>query len=464
MAKIVILRIPGTHTDFRTRNPIPNLGVGFLAAIAREEGHTVTVLEGHMWIDSGYLPLSLSYKERIDFFIKEVEEEAPDIVGISVLSCDLALGIEFAKAYRLKHPGVFLIMGGVGINGVAEIVARYAGNSLDVLVKGEGEITFREILQELKKGKNGDFQKILGISYRKGEKWIHNLLRPLIRDLDSIPMTTLDGYKHLPPNIRTLLPVERGCSSKCRFCFATETWGNGRYFSLDRIKRQGELLLGFQKTVQTLFLSDSNILAHEEIGANTLDFILNTFPEAVGSVNVRVDQISPQLVEIFSHYPQISPLMGIEALSPNLLLYLGKTNDPDNYLKKVNEIIPLIRKSGIRYCLSLIYHIPGEKKEDLEKITSFFYEQDPEKCSLIYLSRLWLEGNTSLWHDYEKGEVEVFALNKLASSALGEQYDDVVFEPLSFTFKNPFIKEIEYLLFAKKIRDHFRDTSCSFLG
>ncbi len=464
MPKIVLLRIPGNHTDWRRRNPIPNLGVGFLSAVARQEGFETAVLEGHMFLDSGYLPASLSYPERINFFLEEVRRESPDILGISVLSGDLALGIEFAKSYRKLYPTVKIVMGGVGVNGVAEIISRYAGSALDFIVKGEGEETFKNLLREIKKGAISNFNQIKGLSYRDGQNWRHNPLRPLIKDLDSLPLMTLGDYRHLPANIITLLPFERGCPSACNFCFATETWGSGRYFSVDRIIEQGKILLNFQGDLKTLFLSDSNILAKERLGRASLLEVLKKFPEVVGSINLRVDQFDNDLIKIFSRFPNVSPLMGIEALSPKMLQYLGKTSDPKKYLEDVNRVLPLIRKNKIKYCLSLIYHIPGEKIEDLNRIRDFFLEQDTERCVLIYLSRLWLEGNTYLWEKYKKNEFEIYSVAKNPSSILGEQYNDVIFDPSCFLFKNPEISDYDYAIFSKQIRDYFSNTNCNFLG
>lgn len=464
MPKFVIVRVAGTHTDYRRRNPIPNLGVGFLTAVAREEGYETKVLEGHMWIDSGYLPENMSYPDRLKFFLDEVEKEAPDVLGISVLSGDLALGIEFAKLYRAKHPTTFIVMGGVGVNGVAKIISRYAGNAIDVIVKGEGEYTFRDVLKELKKGHKRDFSLIKGISYRKNTKWTHNPERELIKDLDTVPMMDLDDYKDLPLNIITLLPVERGCPSACRFCFATKTWGTGRYFSKNRILRQGEILLRFQKNSKRLFLSDSNILAKEKEGEETLRFILDNFTEAVGSINLRVDQMTLSLVELFSRHPMVSPLFGIESLSPQLLTYLGKTKNPEKYLKKTKETLDSFKKHHTKYCLSLIYHIPGERKEDLDKIYEFFGQQDPERCLLIYSSRLWLEGNTALWDDYEKGKLDIFSSRIPKSATLGVQYDDPIFDPIYYNIRNPYISEEEYNTFSSKCKEIFYNTSCNFLG
>lgn len=465
MAKFVIIRIPGFHNDFRRTNPIPNLGVGFLAGVAKEEGYTVSILEGHMWIDTGYLSENLSYVDRLSFFLKEVEAEAPDVLGISVLSGDLALGIEFAKLYKAKNPETFILMGGVGVNGVASIIARYLGSSLDVIVEGEGEYTLREILKEIAKKKpKRDFSVIKGISYKQGDRWVHNPRRPLIKYLDTLPLVTLEEYKYLPPSIITLLPVERGCPSACRFCFATETWGKGRYFGLNRIKKQGKILLSFQKTIKRLFLSDSNILAQEKIGEETLRFILANFPEAIGSINLRVDQTNPGLIELFSQHPQVSPLFGIESLSPKLLLYLGKTDNPENYMAKVKESLDQFKKNHIDYCLSLIYHIPGETREDLEELYNFLLDQDPDRCRLLYMSKLWLEGNTALWQDYKRGKLEIFSLYKPSSSSLGEQYNDIIFEPFSFLIRNPLISEQYYYYFANKSREIFQGTPCCYLG
>jgi|GEM_PF-3027548 len=464
MSKFVVVRIPGNHTDFRRDNPIPNIGVGFIAAVAQEEGFETVVLEGHMWLDAGYLPESLTYLERVAFMKREVEVEAPDVLAVSVLSGDLALGIELAKLYKADHPETFIVMGGMGINGVRRIVARYAGDALDAIVEGEGEETLREILRERRKGRKGGLEKIKGASCRVAGRWRHNPRRELIANLDSLPLVSLVNYKYLPPNIFTLLPIERGCPGNCRFCFATETWGNGRYFSIDRIIRQGELLLQFQKARQRFFLSDSNIFANFNTGEDTLRAALKHFPQAVGGINVRLDQVTDRLLRLFGEFPHTSPLIGVESLSPQLLEYLGKTADPQKYMEQTREVIAGFKRNNQDYCLSLIYHIPGETPEDLDRIYRFFLEQDPTKCKLIYLSRLWLEGNTALWQAHNRGELDLYPIYEPRSKALGEQYEDLVFDPFAYLFRNPIISEMEYKRFAEKCRGIFKDSPCYYLG
>ena len=464
MPKFVIVRIPGAHSDFRREYPIPNVGVGFIAGVAREEGYETAVLEGHLWMDTGYLPEASTYPERLQFFLKEIEKEMPDVLGISVLSGDLALGIELAKLYKAKYPETFIVMGGMGVNGIRDIIARYAGEALDAIVEGEGEYTFRELLRSQKNRDKEAFKRVKGASCRTGSSWVHNARRELVKELDTLPLVTLDDYKYLPPNVHTLLPIERGCPGNCRFCFATETWGDGRYFSPERIIKQGEILLQYQKGFQTFFLSDSNIFAKDAVGEETLRTILRHFPQAVGGINVRLDQITPRLMKLFGEFSYISPLIGIESLSSNLLSYLGKTGNPQQYIQKTKEVISGFKKNKLHYCLSLIYHIPGETHEDIQKIYRFFQEQDPTKCILIYLSRLWLEGNTALWRAYNRGELDIYAVREPQARTLGDQYNDVIFEPFAYLFRNPLISDQEYALFGKKCRDIFQDSPCYYLG
>jgi hypothetical protein len=112
----------------------------------------------------------------------------------------------------------------------------------------------------------------------------------------------------------------------------------------------------------------------------------------------------------------------------------------------------------------LIYHIPGETREDLENIYRFFLGQNPKKCKLIYLSRLWLEGNTALWDAYNRGELDIYPGHKRQAQSLGDQYDDIIFEPFAFQFKNPLISDQEYAIFAEKTRGIFKDSPCHYLG
>ena len=46
------------------------------------------------------------------------------------------------------------------------------GHGIDYIVRGEGELTFRELLRAIESGEG--FDKIQGLSYRAGDGWHQN--------------------------------------------------------------------------------------------------------------------------------------------------------------------------------------------------------------------------------------------------------------------------------------------------
>jgi hypothetical protein len=80
------------------------------------------------------------------------------------------------------------------------------------------------------------------------------------------------------------------------------------------------------------------------------------------------------------------------------------------------------------------------------------------------LSKLWLEGNTELWKAYNRGELNIYPTRELKAKTLGGQYDDIIFEPFAYSFKNNLVSDTEYNYFAKKMRDIFRDSPCYYMG
>lgn len=457
MPKVLLIRVPGGRKDPR-KHPVPNLGMGYLAGIAEREGYGACIIDGYVWIDMGCFPEDAKLVDRIAYFIKEAEKENPDILGVSVINSDLAISIEFAKAYKEKHPGTMIVFGGLGVNGIADIIGRYTGDSVSVIVKGEGEETFQEILREFRKGKQADYSNIKGLSYFSKRKWHHNENRPLIRNLDSLPVVNFNYYKNLPSNTVYLLEVERGCPGSCRFCFVTKTWGIGRYFSIEHIDRQIKTILDYQRNPNRISISDSNLMAYPEKGIEILEFLAHRYPRFIGNVNLRVDQITPHILDLFQRFRSIAPLVGIESLSPELLIFLGKTKDPKNYIKQVHWMISEFQKRRILYTLSLIYHIPGETKKDLDELYQFLFEQPEDLCILIYLSHLWLEGNTYFWELYTQNKLPTYPLGTNSLSLkLGKQYDDIIFRVFNYWVANPQLPDEYYMNFLDKVRKDFKD-------
>jgi anaerobic magnesium-protoporphyrin IX monomethyl ester cyclase len=102
---------------------------------------------------------------------------------------------------------------------------------VDFIVRGEGEVTFSELVAALEK-KNGQLETIQGISFVSNGKLVRTPPRHFIEDLDSLPfparyLIPIDDYQRTKIGDRPITPLitSRGCPYQCVFCASSHFWG-----------------------------------------------------------------------------------------------------------------------------------------------------------------------------------------------------------------------------------------------
>ena len=189
---------------------------------------------------------------------------APDVIAFSVLGWNFREFAALAETFKQINPSGWVVFGG---NHVSYQAGRVFGMypQVDIVVNGEGEFTFRELLlTRLEREFAQHLHHVQGISFRDGTGTVVTTAdRPRIEDLDlvaspfltgAIPMTDADGA--FPYDV-ALLETNRGCPYKCSFCY----WGGAvgqrvRAFSRERLRQEIELF--GQHRVHTLVLCDAN--------------------------------------------------------------------------------------------------------------------------------------------------------------------------------------------------------------
>ena len=188
---------------------MPSLGIAWLAAVLEKDGHQVKILDAH----AERLPL--------DAIPQWVKEHGPfDLVGLTATTPLIGNALEIARDLKSQFPATLVVLGGVHPTVLpAESLAEPA---VDLVVRGEGEETVREIAAET------PWDKIAGISYRQDGAVVHNPDRKLIDDLDTLPfpayhLLPMHRYrpaagaaKRLPA---TSVLATRGCPGRCSFCY-----------------------------------------------------------------------------------------------------------------------------------------------------------------------------------------------------------------------------------------------------
>src|SRR5438876_2754453 len=167
---------------------------------------------------------------------------------------------------------------------------------VDYIVRGEGEVTFRELLRALER--DGGFDRVRGLSYRDGDRWLHNPDRPPHRlEDDEIRLPNrgarvLQGYTLLGRQV-DVVETSRGCTYDCSFCSIIEMRGrNFHTYSFERVLR--DIRDARDRGARTIFLVDDNItlnvrrfeqLCHAitEASLNTLDYFVQAMTSSIAS-------------------------------------------------------------------------------------------------------------------------------------------------------------------------------------
>ncbi|WP_327370948.1 KedN5 family methylcobalamin-dependent radical SAM C-methyltransferase [Streptomyces sp. NBC_01217] len=190
--------------------------------------------------------------------------QLPDVLAFSVLGWNVRAFGALAETFKQLNPEGWVVFGGTHVTQQAERVFR-ENPAVDVIVNGEGEITFRELVRAHVNGCDRTaLADVEGISYRSPSGTpVTTADRPRIEDLDIIPSPFLTGAIDLVDENGVflydvaLVETNRGCPYKCAFCY----WGGAvgqRVRAFSRSRLRAELELFAELKVHTVVACDAN--------------------------------------------------------------------------------------------------------------------------------------------------------------------------------------------------------------
>ena len=231
------------------------LAAGYLAATLRQDPS----LKDRCDVRIHNFPGS---KSALEMAIELLSLETPDVVGFSVLGWNVKQFSAVAETIKQVNPNALIVFGGNHVANQADRVMRQC-HAVDVIVNGEGEMTFADVIRAHLDGRQ--LATVLGISIRRAA--VNEILttesQARISDLDSIPSPILSGAIPLVTEDGVfrydvaLMETNRGCPYKCSFCY----WGGAvgqkvRSFSRERLKAELEALA--RASADTVVLCDAN--------------------------------------------------------------------------------------------------------------------------------------------------------------------------------------------------------------
>ncbi len=223
-----------------------------------------------------------------------VAETQPDLVGLSVMTFQRETARRIIRLVRRLKPGVRTVVGGYDPSLAPEAYTD-PDSGVDFIVRGEGELTFCELVRALEAG--GGFGGIAGLSYRTPGGFVHNPRRPVLAQLDRLRLPNrrarvLGGYTLLGRPI-DVVETSRGCTYDCSFCSIIGMRGrNFHTFSIDRVLE--DIRDAEAWGARVIFFVDDNITldvrrfealcrAIVDAGLHRLDYIVQAMTSSVAA-------------------------------------------------------------------------------------------------------------------------------------------------------------------------------------
>ena len=316
-------------------------------------------------------------RETVTRLMREFD---PEVVGLSVMTFQRRTAVRIVELVRSLKPKVRVVVGGYDPSLAPD---AYVPTGVDYIVRGEGELTFRELLRALEQG--GSFDRICGLSYRNGDQWVHNPDRPIHRledgevKLPNRSARVLRGYTLLGRQV-DVIETSRGCTYDCSFCSIIEMRGrNFHTYSFDRVI--ADIRDARDHGARTIFLVDDNItlnvhrfeaLCHAiiEAGLNKLDYFVQGMTSAIAN---QGETLAPLMRQAGFRYV----FLGIENILDGDLEFLraaAKNAARDNAHNTGNatlKAIEYLHRNQMYVVGGLIVGNPDDTRESIEANLAF---------------------------------------------------------------------------------------------
>jgi radical SAM superfamily enzyme YgiQ (UPF0313 family) len=282
-------------------------------------------------------------------------------------------------------PDTPIIFGGIHPTSVPERVIK--NDFVDMVCVGEGEYPMLELANSLERGKI-DYS-IQNLWFKKDGQIIQNPIRPLVEDLDSLPMPDKDLYYSASPHFSQCyyIMASRGCAYSCSYCcnsYLRKLYKDkGAYLrqrSVENVMLELRKAKARYRFRYIRFFDDSlgfDIRWLQEFCQQykkqiSLPFICYLHPEHVVSKSVKSLKES-NCVEI-----EIGVQSGAERIRDTAL-----NRKMSNYV--IEKAIDLIKHEKISLVTDNIFGLPGETEDDIIDLAKFYNKRRANRIYFFWL-------------------------------------------------------------------------------
>lgn len=257
---------------------------------------------------------------------EKIAADKPDVVGVTSTTENRFQSFRLVKEAKKARPETVTVLGGPHASMAAEDALAHLPE-LDMVVRGEGEITTLELCRTLDSGRDAAaLERINGLSFRTAGGIVSAPPREPIRDLDTLPDPAFHLVHFETYNFRFEVPghgllpavnimTSRGCPFLCNFCATPINWGR-----TVRMRRPENVVREIERHIRTygvrvVFFYDDTFNANPKRVEEICDLILEKKLDIFWKADVRMDMVDRPLLEKMKKSGLFHLSFGLEAAS-----------------------------------------------------------------------------------------------------------------------------------------------------
>ena len=348
--KILFIQPPYPFSEF----PKPSYALMSMGAVLKEQGMDVEVLD--------LLSTRFSQKKIED----RLARYRPDLIGITSVTMNFPAAVRILQTCKALMPGAAAVIGGPHATFMAEETLR-SFPEVDIVVRGEGEETIRELAMAL--DRNQDLDKVKGLTFRRNGSIARTDDRPFIQDIDCLPLpdrTLFPISRYLAMRVPASVLTSRGCPTGCSFCVGYRMTGRkGRFRNPLRVVDEIEAArrLGFEEVC----IDDDLFTRNRRHVTAICDEILKRGLKLKLYIFARVDTVDESLLRKLKEAGCAMICFGLESGNQRILDLANKRAT----VERARRAVELSKAAGISPLGSFILGLPGETRETMEETVSF---------------------------------------------------------------------------------------------
>ena len=342
--------------------------------------------------------LEMEISDDLQQIFREISAHEPQIVAFSCNIWNIKKTLELVELCRFQLHA-FVILGGQEVTHSSIEYLNHQG--VDVIVDGEGEQTFTDLLKGYLTDNLVNLEGIPGIRFRKNGHIVSTGVRNPIRDLDLIPSPylsgsiTADNENHLG----AMIELTRGCPHRCRFCFEASNFPRARYFSMDRIRSEMAHLL--KQGIFRFHFLDPILAGANAHRLSELDALIGELSKEYDRLFIPVEIYAEYVTEknhrLLSHFSVFD--VGLQTINEGVQKNIGRRFN----IAKFRQGYQLLKSLGREINIYLILGLPGDNYDSYIQSVRFVAKLKP---TFFHINTLFLLNGIPMRDDVETFGIE----------------------------------------------------------